>query len=194
MGVARPSRPPGFDMTYRPAEAAFPPPWRARLPSLIYLMVALAIGAVVLAAEMSSSNSKLYVWVIENNSTRIISPSTFSLLLLGSAVAMFLREGMRGVRVLGDGIEYRDVVSLVIPKRRKLRWPQMDRIILDQPSAVAIDLWDGTRAFLPPVNDRGKLSATLERVALARAIPVRGGQGVDELPDELARPSGPNEP
>lgn len=170
-------------MTYRPTEVVFPPPWRVRLPSLVYLALALLIGAVVLVAESGSSNSQLYVWVVENNSKRIISSSTFSILLLLSAFALVLREGMRGVRVLGDGIEYRDVASFIVPKRRRLRWPQMDRIVLDQPSHIAIDLWDGTREFLPQVLDQVRLAATLERVAVARAIPVRGGRGVDDVPE-----------
>ncbi len=52
-----------------------------------------------------------------------------------------------------------------------------------RPRSVALDLWDGTRAILPEVSDRPSLSATLEKVAHARAIPVRGGHGLDELPD-----------
>jgi hypothetical protein len=34
------------------------------------------------------------------------------------------------------------------------------------------------------VSDRDRLSATLEMVAAARAIPVRGGIGLDEMPEE----------
>lgn len=172
-------------MTYRPTEAAFPPPWRVRVPSLVYLGITLVVGAVVLAADLSPTNSQLYVTIIENNSNRIVSAQTFAILLLVSSVSLALREAMRGVRVLGDGIEYRDVASFVIPRLRKFRWPQMDCIVLDQPNLIAIDLWDGTRAFLPQVLDQGRLSAVLERVALARAIPVRGGKGVDDLPDSV---------
>lgn len=170
-------------MTYRPTETVFLPPWPLRLPSLAYLLVALVIGGIVLAADMSPGNSALYVWVIANNSERIISPQTFAALLVISAVATVLRTGMRGVRVRGDGLEYRDIVSLVIPKRRRYRWAQIDRVILDDPRVIALDLWDGTRAFLPPVSDRDALAATIEKVALARAIPVRGGVGLDDIPE-----------
>jgi hypothetical protein len=171
-------------MTYRPTEKVFLPPWHLRLPSLAYLLISLAIGAVVLAAEASPSSSQLYYWVIEQNSKRIISPQTFAMLLMVSALASVLRTGMRGVRVRGDGLEYRDVVSLIIPKRRRFRWAQIDCVILEEPKVVALDLWDGSRAFLPPVSDHDSLTATLEKVALARAIPVRGGAGVDDIPDE----------
>jgi hypothetical protein len=62
---------------------------------------------------------------------------------------------------------------------------------LDLPECVALDVWDGTRAFLPEVSDRAGLSAALEKIAAARAIPVRGGSGLDEIPDsqELAEES-----
>ncbi|MBN1605585.1 MAG: PH domain-containing protein [Polyangiaceae bacterium] len=170
-------------MTYRPTETVFLPPWRVRLPSLVYLVIALAIGAVVLAAEASSSNSELYVWVIENNSRRIIGPETFAILLGVSAIATVLRTGMRGVRVHGDGLEYRDVVSLFIPKRRRYRWAQIDGISLRDPKSIGLDLWDGTRVFLPPVSDHAGLAATLEKVGAARAIPVQGGRGLDDIPE-----------
>ena len=52
------------------------------------------------------------------------------------------------------------------------------------PSHIALDLWDGTRSFLPAVDDRAALAMVLEKVGHARAIPVRGGIGLDEMPDE----------
>ena len=70
-----------------------------------------------------------------------------------------------------------------MPKLRRYRWAQIDRVILDLPQSVALDLWDGSRAFLPLVADRTGLAATLEKVATARAIPVRGGVGLDEIPE-----------
>ena len=63
--MARPSRPPGFDMTYRPTESTFGPPFAARIPSLLYLAVALAAVVTVVVAERSSSNSWLYVNIVE---------------------------------------------------------------------------------------------------------------------------------
>ena len=51
IGMARPSRPPGFDMTYRPTESTFGPPFAARIPSLLYMALALAGVAAVVIAE-----------------------------------------------------------------------------------------------------------------------------------------------
>jgi hypothetical protein len=153
------------------------------LPSFLYLIVAATVLVVVMVAEQSSSNSELYVRIIEQNARRVISPRTFAILLCVSAASAVLRSSMRGVRIRGDGIEYRDVVALAWPKRRRFRWPQVDCMIFDIPGEIAFDLWDGSRAFLPKVGDREGLIASLETVAAARAIPVRGGLGLDDIPD-----------
>lgn len=179
-------------MTYRPSERVFSPPLTVRLPSLIYLLVALCILALVLVAESSPTNSVLYVELIEKSSRRIMTARTFAILLSVSAVAAVLRTGMRGVRIRGDGVEYRDVVSLLIPKLRRFRWAQIDRFLLDAPGSIAVELWDGSCAYLPVVGDRAGLSAALEKVAAARAIPVRGGVGLYDLPeaDEMEEETG----
>ena len=169
-------------MTYRPTETSFGPPLLIRVPSLLYAALALAVVITVLVAESSSSNSWLYVNVVERGVRGIMSARVFAGCLVVGAVASLLRANMRGVRIRGDGVEYRDIVSL-IPRLRRFKWAQIDRVILDAPRSVALDLWDGTRAFLPEVSDRLSLSATLEKVAYARAIPVRGGNGLDEVPD-----------
>jgi hypothetical protein len=87
--------------------------------------------------------------------------------------------GPRSIR----GVEYRDIVAMGLPRLRRYRWAQIDRIVLDLPDCIAVDVWDGTRAFLPQVADRQGLAAALEKTAAARAIPVRGGVGLDEIPD-----------
>jgi len=46
--MARPSRPPGFDMTYRPVETRFGPPLRVKIPSFVY--VAIAVFAVMIVS------------------------------------------------------------------------------------------------------------------------------------------------
>lgn len=182
-GMARASRPPGFDMTYRPTETSFGPPLLTRVPSILYGTLALVAVIVVLLAESSAAGSWLFVNVVQRGVRGIMSARTFAGCLVVGAVASLLRTNMRGVRVRPDGVEYRDVVSLGIPRLRRYKWAQIDRVILDAPRSVALDLWDGSRAFLPEVSDRPSLSATLEKVAHARAIPVRGGLGLDELPD-----------
>jgi len=170
-------------MTYRPAEHVFPPPWRQRLPALLYLTLAVTTLIVVLVAEASSSNSQIYIRIIEQNSRRILGPRTFGLLLVASATAAVVRGGMRGVRLRGDGIEYRDILTGFWPKVRRMRWPQIDAIVLDVPGEVIIELWDSTRVYLPRVSDREGLILALEKVARARAIPVHGGMGLDEIPE-----------
>jgi hypothetical protein len=170
-------------MTYRPTESSFGPPFAARIPSLLYLACALAAVATVIAAEHSSSNSWLYVNIVERGVRGIISSRVCAGLLLMGAISSFLRTNMRGVRVRGDGVDYRDS-SLGWPRARRFKWAQIDRIVLDMPSHIALDLWDGTRSFLPAVDDRAALSMVLEKVGHARAIPVRGGVGLDEIPEE----------
>jgi hypothetical protein len=170
-------------MTYRPAESVFGPPGFQRIPSLVYLAVALAVLALVIVGERSPSNSWLYVYVVERDVDRIIGARTLATILLVSALAAIVRASMRGVRIRGDGLEYRDTVALGFPRFRRFKWAQIDRIILDQPTTIALDLWDGSRAFLPTVGDRAGLSAVLEKIAAARAIPVRGGAGLDDIPE-----------
>ncbi len=181
--MARPSRPPGFDMTYRPAETAFGPPFVVRVPSFIYLCIALAVVAVVAVAEQSAPGSFLYVHIVERGVRGFISARSVALLLVLGSLASIVQSGMRGVRIRGDGVEYRDMLTIGIPRLRRVRWAQIDCIVLDLPHGIAIDLWDGTRAYLPVVSDRARLSATLEKVAAARAIPVLGGVGLDEMPE-----------
>jgi hypothetical protein len=182
--MARLSRPPGFDMTYRPAETAFGPPFVTLLPSLFYLGCALAASAAVFIAEQSSPGSFLYQQIVVRSAQGFVNARTVALLLVAGAVASLVKTNMRGVRIRGDGLEYRDVIALGIPRLKRLKWAQIDRILLDAPRTVALELWDGTRADLPEVAEREKLSAALELVAHARAIPVRGGVGLDELPEE----------
>lgn len=170
-------------MTYRPNESVFGPPWPVKVPSLLYVVVALAAVAVVVAGEMAPSNSALYVFIVEKDVHRVLGARTLAAALCLSALAVVLRTGMRGVRVRPDGLEYRDVLSFGWPRVRRYRWAQIDCIVLDQKTSIAVDLWDGSRSFLPTVSDREGLARVLEQVAVARAIPVKGGLGVDEIPE-----------
>jgi hypothetical protein len=171
-------------MTYRPAETAFGPPFVVHLPSIVYLFVALAAVVVVLLAEQAAPGSFLYREVILRGAHGFIRAEVVAALLVAGAVASLIRTSMRGVRIRGDGLEFRDVFALGIPRLRRYKWAQIDRIVLDGPRTIAIELWDGTRADLPEVGDRVRLAAALEKVGHARAIPVRGGVGLDELPEE----------
>jgi hypothetical protein len=170
-------------MTYRPAETVFGPPFVVRIPSFVYLVIALTAVIVLMMAERSQPGSFLYVQVMERSARGFIGARTVVALLVVGSLAAIIQSGMRGVRIRGDGIEYRDMLTIGIPRVRRVKWAQIDCIVLNLPHAVAFDLWDGSRAYLPVVSDRRRLSATLEEVAAARAIPVRGGVGLDEMPD-----------
>ena len=183
--VSRASRPPGFDMTYRPREAVYSIPWLERVPSFVYLAAALVSVVLVLVGEHSDPSSWLFNYVVVQDHVRLISSRTFAVLLSLGAIASVLRGNMRGVRIFGDGVEAREITQLFFPRVRRYRWPQMALIVLDQRN-VAVELWDGQRAMLPAVGDREGLAAELERVAAARDIPVQGGRGLDEIPDPIA--------
>jgi len=170
-------------MTYRPAETVFGPPFVVRIPSFIYLGCALAAVVVVMMAEQSQPGSFLYVHILERSAQGFIGARTVAALLVIGSLAAILQSGMRGVRIRGDGVEYRDMITIGIPRVRRVKWAQIDCIVLNLPHAIAFDLWDGSRAYLPVVSDRARLSATLEQVAAARAIPVQGGAGLDEIPE-----------
>jgi hypothetical protein len=171
-------------MTYRPQESVFGPPFVARVPSLVYLLAALVVLGLVFLGERAESGTWLFHYVVEEDVRRVMSIRTFSVVLLVSSLASVFRAGMRGVRIYPDGIESRDVLNFIVPRLKRYRWPQIERIILDA-SQIGFDLWDGSRAYLPHVSDRDTLAATLEHIAAARAIPVRGGTfDPDEFDDE----------
>lgn len=201
--MARPSRPPGFDMTYRPKRATFTPPWSARWPSTVFLGVVLVVSAAIFIAPKLPASSWLYRFVVTGDMTRVMSSTSFAIVLLVTAFAGFLRQQMSGVIVNAEGIETREILALGVPRIQRYTWTQIDRVRIP-PSPVAIarqsadrtnsagkfsnirlDLWDGTRSILPEVAKKVDLSVMIERVALARAIPIEGGTG---LVDELGSP------
>jgi hypothetical protein len=167
-------------MTYRPAESMFGPPWSSRIPSLVYLFLAVLVVVMVASAEMGPSGW-LRAYLIEQQ--RPIGARTFAGLLVIGALASVMRTNMRGVRIRADALEYRDVAALGWPRVRRYKWAQIDRIVFSEDNSISLDLWDGTRAFLPVVSDARGLSSVLEKVAAARAIPVSGGAGLDEIPE-----------
>jgi hypothetical protein len=184
--MARISRPPGFDMTYRPlSSVAFGPPLAVRLPSFVYLLLAIALVAFVIVGSLSGSGTWIFRYVVTDDEQRWLSARTLAGLVLLSAVASVVRARMRGVVVHPGGLETRDLLSLGWPRVRRFSWPQIDKIVLDAGPDIALDLWDGSRELLPQVSDRKNLALLLERVALARAIPISGATGtVDPLEDD----------
>jgi len=192
--MARPSRPPGFDMTYRPERRiSFGPPLRQRLASFAYLAFAVAVCGVIVYGQRAPSSSRLFHYVVEGDRGRIIPSSVCAIILICSALAGVLREQMRGVILHPEGIDVRELLSLGWPRVRRFHWSQIDRVCVPSaqgaaaPMTIRLDLWDGTRTWLPDVARANELGMMLERVALARAIPIEGGTG---LVDDLGNPLG----
>jgi hypothetical protein len=146
-----------FEMSY-PAPSGgglrrtkFGPPLRARLPSALYLLGALALGGVVLYAYTAApSSSRVFRWVVEGDRDRPISASILAVVIVVSALATVLRTHMRGVVVGEHWIEARYLLPLGIPKARRWGWPQVLRVVVDD-ERVALELWDSSFEKLPRV-------------------------------------------
>lgn len=182
--MARDSRPPGFDMSYRPEEPVrFGPSFRARLPSYAYLAVAVLFAAFIGYGHFAPVGSFAYRWVIEAAPHRPFASSTFAWIALTAGAASVLRTHLRGVVVRPDGIETLDLAALGFPKIRRFDWPMIDSFRFDvSDTLIGIDLWNGTREYFPEVGDRDALVRALVYVAEARAIPYRGGPLTDAAP------------
>jgi hypothetical protein len=190
-------------MTYRPEKRiAFGPPMKERIPAMLYFAFALAVSAVIVYGQNAPSSSRVFQYVVEGDRHRLISSSVCAIILFSSALAAVLREQMRGVVVHPDGIEMRELLGFGLPRVRRFAWSQIDRVSVPSAqrrdavasavkerasvmSSIRLDLWDGSRTWLPEVGDALALSVLLERVALARAIPIEGGTG---LLDDLGNP------
>ncbi|MCC6553922.1 MAG: hypothetical protein IT372_13005 [Polyangiaceae bacterium] len=189
-------------MTYRPEQRiAFGPPLRERIPAFAYFAFAVVVTGVIVYGQHAPSSSRLFQYVVEGDRHRLISSSVCAIILFTSALAAVLREQMRGVIVHPDGIETRELFGLGLPRVRRLAWSQIDRVSVPSADAhaaaaraakegkkgfsIRLDLWDGSRQWLPEVGNVLGLAVVLERVALARAIPIEGGTG---LIDDLGNP------
>ncbi len=204
--MARVSRPPGFDMTLRPTKATFLMPLGKRLPSLLYFTAAVALGTAVFLAPYMAPSSWLYRYVVDGDRYRVMGTTPFAILIFLSALAAVIRQNMAGVILHPDGIEMREVLALGVPRFKRWTWSQIDRVCIPEPPSanaptkdssgmprrtkIQLHLWNGTQAFLPTVSNNVDLSVMIERVALARAIPIEGGTG---LIDELGNPFGESE-
>jgi hypothetical protein len=184
-------------MTYRPERrVVFGPPLRQRLPAFGYFAFALIVSAVIMYGQKyAPSGSRVFQYVVEGDRHRLIPSSACAIILFTSALAAMLREQMRGVVLHPDGIEMRELLSFGWPRVRRFHWSQIDRVFVPPANVVAsgtseaktirLDLWDGTHTWLPDVAKASELGMLLERVALARAIPIEGGTG---LVNDLGNP------
>ncbi len=198
--MARASRPPGFDMSYRPdSTMSFGPPLKERLPWFAYFAFALVIVGVIVYGQNAPTNSTLFRYVVEEDRHRIMPASVCGIILFCSALAGLLRDQMRGVVVRPDGVELRELLAFGIPRVRKWTWAQIDRMRLpttedttaENPvlhGDITLDLWDGSSTLLPTVNNKLGLALVLERVALSRSIPIEGGTGMlDDISNVKSR-------
>jgi hypothetical protein len=156
-----------FEMAYNPNPTerfAFGPPFWQRLPSLLFVGFAAVLAGATFLAQHAPRGSPLFRFIVEDGRT----PFVFVIVL--AAIATFIRSGLRGVIVTRDGVETRDL-ALGIPRVRKYRWAQIDRVIVDGPN-VMFELWNGTYERLPKVQHGEKLVSILERVAIGRGRTV----------------------
>lgn len=165
-----------FEMAYEPSPKErhpFGPPFVTRIPSLIYLCVGIALVFIVWVAYSSSGNGKLYELIAEGDKYRAVGSPVLSGMILVSGLATVLRAHMRGVIVHGDGVEMRDILLLGVPTVRKLAWPMIHRIVVDdtqKQTHVALELWDNTHLKLPDVAKGKEFADLLERIGAARRI------------------------
>jgi hypothetical protein len=161
-----------FDMAYSPPggdKTRFGPPLAQRLPSLLFVALALAMVSVVFIGEGGPSGSRLHAFIVEGDRGRLLSAQTLAFIVLASAIGTAFRARMRGVIVRPDGIEARYLLALGIPRIRRWAWSQIERIVLDD-TQVMFELWNGQYERLPPVAEPKKLSDLLEHIAATRKL------------------------
>lgn len=180
--MARESRAPGFDMTYRPAQAvSFGPPWKSWLLPGAYFLLSIALLAAVTLAYLSQQETWLFRYVVEGDAHRFVGSRVLALVFFIGGVAVLVRTSMRGVVVHPEGIEARYIGALGWPKVRNCTWAEIDELVFDK-QAVAVGLWNGDRIWLPPVGNDQSMRRSLQKVAQARAIPMKGAAA--PAPDE----------
>lgn len=164
-----------FEMTYSAPtgrRTKFGPPLRQRIPSALYLLAALGLGAVVLYGYTTApTDSRLFVWLVEGDRDRVLSASVLASIVVVSALATTLRTHMRGVLVGDEWIEARYLLAFGIPRARRWAWPEVTRVVLDDVS-VGLELWDGSFHRLPEVSAARELAGRMASEARRRRIDV----------------------
>ncbi len=171
-----------FEMAYAPSASerfAFGPPILSRVPGLLFLAATVVVAIVVFTAYHSSSNSALFVWVVEGDRHRQIGLGPFSTFMLIIAALNALKTELRGVIVTADAIESRDIKMGGFPSVKRWTWAQVDRVVVDD-DHVMLELWNGTYDKLPRVHRGRELADLLAKVATAR------GRSVTRLPQKAA--------
>jgi hypothetical protein len=163
-----------FDMAYTPAigeRIFFGPPTSAKIPGFVFLAFALVLVLLEVLAYSGSSNSRLYVWLIEGDRGRPLPSAVLAAIVFVSALGTVVRAHLRGVVVRAEGLEARYLIALAFPRVRTWAWAQVHRVVVDE-RTVMLELWDGSYEKLPPVADQAKMQTTLTAVCAGRKIPV----------------------
>jgi hypothetical protein len=164
-----------FEMSYSAPSAGarrkFGPPLRSRIPSAVYLAVAIVFSIVTWYAYNAPRSSMLFVWAVEGDRIRPLSASVIAVVLLVSAAATVVRTHMRGVLVSEDWVEARSLLPLGIPRARRWGWAQVTRIVIDG-TRVALEMYDGGFERLPEVADAMALVQLLVHHAVRLRIQV----------------------
>jgi hypothetical protein len=162
-----------FEMAYNADKSdrfAFGVPLVARLPGYAFLAFAAIIGLTVLSAYYGSSNSSLYIWVVEGDRHRVFGSGPLAFIIVFAALGNVLKTALRGVIVTADAVEARFLVA-GFPKVKRWTWAQIDRLVVDE-GDVMLELWDGTYERLPKVHEAKKLADLLAGIATARGRAV----------------------
>ena len=162
-----------FEMAFDPEKKdrfAFGVPLLARIPGYAFLAFAAVIALTVFAAYHGSSNSRLYIWVVEGDRNRVFGSGPLAFIIMFAALGNVVKTALRGVIVTRDAVEARFLIA-GFPKVKRWTWAQIDRLVVDDED-VMLELWDGTYERLPKVRDGKKLADLLVGVATARGRAV----------------------
>ena len=162
-----------FEMAFDPEKKdrfAFGVPLLTRIPGYVFLAFAAVIALTVLTAYNGSSNSRLYIWVVEGDRNRVFGSGPLAFIIAFAALGNVVKTALRGVIVTRDAIEARFLIA-GFPKVKRWTWAQIDRVVVDE-EAVMLELWDGTYERLPKVRDGKKLADMVAGIATARGRAV----------------------
>jgi hypothetical protein len=163
-----------FEMAYSPAEDErfrFGPPLYQRIPSIVFLLLALGMVGTVLYGESGASGTALSSWLAAQDRGRPIGSLGLSIIVAICALGTVIRAQMRGLVVRSDGVEARYLLALGVPRICRWTWAQVERIIVDE-SSVMFEMWNGQYEKLPSVKDHGAMCDLLLRIASGRKIRV----------------------
>jgi hypothetical protein len=162
-----------FEMAFDPEKQdrfAFGVPLLTRIPGYVFLAFAAVIALTVLTAYNGSSNSRLYIWVVEGDRNRVFGSGPLAFIIAFAALGNVVKTALRGVIVTRDAIEARFLIA-GFPKVKRWTWAQIDRVVVDEED-VMLELWDGTYERLPKVRDGKKLADMVAGIATARGRAV----------------------